>query len=728
MFKQRIILILLAAVVLSPLAASFAQTVAPASKQDELIAVLKSNDSTRQEKATACRYLTFIATEKAVPALASLLADEEMNHMARYALEPIPDSSVDDALLEALGKLEGKPLVGVIGSLGVRGETRAVKPLAKMLKNNDPMIAQATARALGNIGNEAAAKALDGALKGSSGDNKLAICEGMFRCAENLGGRDATSIYDKLRKLKDPHQARAGGLRGAILTRKDGLSLLKANLTSKDYILFSAAVQASSEMPGEKVTQTLGAALPKISTDNQILILGILADRGDPAAMPAISAAAAKGDKAVRIAAIEAMPPIGDASALNVLAKLMNDPDSQIASAAQENLAAMPGKEADNAIMAMLRSSDTESQLKALELINRRRIDNAADALLKATRDDDESVRTAAIKMLGDLGGEVKFSKLVELLLGAESAAEIRAAERALATTCKRDAKPLPGNVKIRKAVYRGIEGAGSKDVTKKVAKMVADGAMTIEASNSNFGDPAQGIVKQFELEFTANGVTQSKTVREGQSITLLVGATPPAYIDELRSALKNAPTDQKLALLRVLRVAQGTKALDAVIAAIKDADSEVRGEAISILCGWPSAEALDDVLKLTTAGDLKVKILAVRGAIRLIPLQDTSVARKLGQFKELEPLIQRNEEKKLLLGSLPAVPTTDALAMAVGYLENAATKNEACFAAVAIAEKIATKDKSEVADAMRKVLEATTNSDLKKRAKQTLDKAEAGQ
>jgi hypothetical protein len=206
------------------------------------------------------------------------------------------------------------------------------------------------------------------------------------------------------------------------------------------------------------------------------------------------------------------------------------------------------------------------------------------------------------------------------------------------------------------------------------------------------------------------------------------VGATPPAYIDELCSALKNAATDQKLALLRVLRAAQGPKALDAVRAAIKDADTEVRGEAISILCGWPSVEALDDVLRLTTASDRKVKILALRGAIRLIPLQDASVAGKLGQFKELEPLIERNEEKRLLLGSLAEVPHKDALEMAIGYLDNAATKNEACFAAVAIAEKIATKDKSEVADAMKKVLEATTNNDLKKRAKQTLDKGEAGQ
>ncbi len=177
MHKQRIILILLAAVLLAPVI-SYGQTVVPASKQDELIAVLKSGDATRQEKIAACRLLTFIATKKAVPTLAALLADEEMNHMARYALEPIKDPSVDIALLEALGKLKGKPLVGVIGSLGVRGETRAVKPMAKMLKSNDAMVAQAAARSLGNIGDAAAAKALSSALSGSSGDTKLAICEG----------------------------------------------------------------------------------------------------------------------------------------------------------------------------------------------------------------------------------------------------------------------------------------------------------------------------------------------------------------------------------------------------------------------------------------------------------------------------------------------------------------------------------------------------------------------
>jgi hypothetical protein len=254
---------------------------------------------------------------------------------------------------------------------------------------------------------------------------------------------------------------------------------------------------------------------------------------------------------------------------------------------------------------------------------------------------------------------------------------------------------------------------------------MVQGGAFSIEASNANFGDAAPGVVKQLEVEFTANGITQVKTAREGQTVDLLVSATPEAFIDELCSALAKAPRRQNLALLRVLRAAQGPKAFEAVRAATKSADPEISSEAVSVLCGWPSAEALPDVLKLTkTATDRKVKILALRGAIRLIPLQEASVEKKFAGFKELLPLIQRDEDKRLLLGSLATVPTSEALAMAMSYLDYSATKNEASFAAVAIAEKIVGQKPAEVREALQKVMKATDNRDVTRRARATLNRA----
>jgi len=56
---------------------------------------------------------------------------------------------------------------------------------------------------------------------------------------------------------------------------------------------------------------------------------------------------------------------------------------------------------------------------------------------------------------------------------------------------------------------------------------------------------------------------------------------------------------------------------------------------------------------------------------------------------------------------------------MAMGYLDSPSTKNEACLAAVAIAETIASKGSAEVAGAMEKVLAAAANDDVKNAPKQ---------
>lgn len=423
---------------------SFGQTVVPATKQqvDKLIAVLKS-DAPHKEKADACRLLAIVGTKDAVAPLAALLGDEKLSHMARYGLEPIPDPAVDEALRAALGKLKGRPLVGVIGSIGVRRDAKAVEQLAKMLHDTDDQVAQAAARALGKIGNRPATRALQCALPNVSAANRLAFCEGLLRCAERLaaeGNRDlAIEVYDQLRKLDAPHQVRGGALRGAILTRgKDGVALLREHLRSKDYILFSAAVQTAQESPIAEVTQALTAELNRMPADNQILVIQTLGKRADASASPALFALAKakNSEKSVRLAAIKSLAEIGHSSAVPVLADLLNDADSEISQAAQESLAALPGRRADDAVMAMLDSSQTSQRLTALELMGRRRMTTRIPALLKAVGDADPRVRPAALRKIGELGGPAELPALLELLMRLKSTHDLDAARQALSAVC----------------------------------------------------------------------------------------------------------------------------------------------------------------------------------------------------------------------------------------------------------------------------------------------------
>jgi len=448
MSKSKINYTLIIALLLAFAMQSFGQTVVPATKQqvDKLIAVLKS-DAPHKEKADACRLLALVGTKDAVAPLAALLGDEKLSHMARYGLEPIPDPAVDEALRDALGKLKGRPLVGVIGSIGVRRDVKAVEPLAKMLHDTDDQVAQAAARALGKIGNQPATRALQRALPNVSAANQLAFCEGLFRCAEALiaqGNQDqAIEIYDELRKLDAPHQVRGGALRGAILTRgKDGIALLREHLRSKDYIMFSAAVQTAQELPDAEVTQALTAELNRLPADNQILIIQTLGKRADASASPALFALAGNSEKSVRLAAIKSLAEIGHSSAVPVLAELLNDTDSDISQAAQESLAALPGRQADDAVMAMLNSSQTGQRLAALELIGRRRMTTSIPALLKAAVDADPQVRPAALRKVGELGSDTELPELLNLLMRSETSQDLEAAERALSAVCMRADNP----------------------------------------------------------------------------------------------------------------------------------------------------------------------------------------------------------------------------------------------------------------------------------------------
>jgi HEAT repeat protein len=202
----------------SPLVLAQKPQASPKDEEAKFLAVLKS-DAPRKAKADACRELARVGTRDAVAPLAALLCNEELSHMARYGLEPIPDPAVDTALRDALDKVNGRLEVGVIGSIGVRRDPKAVPALEKRLGDSDPEVAQAAARALGKIGDLDAVNALEKSLSQAPEANRIVICEGLFRCADVLrsqGQRQtAQKIYESLSNANVPEHVKTGARRAA---------------------------------------------------------------------------------------------------------------------------------------------------------------------------------------------------------------------------------------------------------------------------------------------------------------------------------------------------------------------------------------------------------------------------------------------------------------------------------------------------------------------------------
>ncbi|MHC4331220.1 MAG: HEAT repeat domain-containing protein, partial [Planctomycetota bacterium] len=499
MLKSKTQIILIIALLFAGIARVSAQTVPPKSDEGKLIGVIGSDDASHKDKVDACRGLALIGTKKSIAPLAVLLGDEKLSHMARYALEPIKDPAVDAAFRDALGTLKGRPLVGVIGSVGVRRDARAVKPLANILMQHEAGLAvtSAAVRALGSIGNVAAAETLQTGLAHVPKDNQLPIAEGLFRCAELLaaeGNRDvAVDIYDQLLEAGGPHQVRAGALRGAILTRENGVELLQEYLRSDDYILFSAAAQTAMEMPGANVTRALTVGLDKLPADNQILVLWTLGKRGDATALPAVSALAKSGSKAVRMEAIRVMPQFQDGAVVSELVKLMDDADKDISKAAQDSLAAIPGRRADSAVVAMLKSDKVSERLTALELMGRRRMTASIPVLLEASGGADAQVRPAALRKVGELGGPAQVPALLDLLMRLDASKDLVAAERALIDVCGKggDAESYAGrltgllakaNPEQKNALLRVLGAIGGSKALEAIRTAVKDSNPQVHA------------------------------------------------------------------------------------------------------------------------------------------------------------------------------------------------------------------------------------------------------
>jgi len=584
-----------------------ATSVASQAQEAKLLAVLRS-EATLEQKSAACRELARVGTKEAVPTLASLLGDEKLSHMARYALETIRDPSVDDALRTALGKVQGRPRLGVIGSLGVRRDAKAVKALAALLKSADTDLVQAAARALGNIGTPEAAKALESALPGTSGGNQLAICEGLLRAAEAMrsDGQAVTvrAIYDRLRSMENaPPQVRAAALRGAILVRgKEGAPLLVEAIRGSDRALTAAALRAASELPGPEITDVLVAELPKAPAERRGLLILALADRGDPRVLPAVLQAAQSGDGQLRIIALRALKRVGDASCAPALLDAAAHGSGDVSQAAIEAIESLQGKAVDEQIAARLAQAKGKSRIVLMELARRRHTAAAAPALWLAVDDKDPAVRAAALAGLGAI-----------------------------------------------------IEPA---DLPKLIARL----AITKDEQEA---------------------VALDKALREAS----LRSPDRDAVAVKLAAALPTAGGPLKVKLLETLNTVGGAKSLEAVAAAARSNDAELRNAAFRVLGQWMSIDAAPVLLDLyKTVADERLKVGAIRGYVRIARQFDMPASQRAAMCHTVLETAQRDEDKRMVLEISLRYPTDEMRAIALEAANIPALKDEALLVLVSMA------------------------------------------
>ncbi len=432
-----------------------ALAVEPSSREKALIETLQGNASF-QEKDKVCRELQIIGTQASVPALAALLTDAKLSHIARCALEPMPYPEVTQALRDALPKTSGEIRNGLVNTLGIRGDKEAVgdlvvlldsllkEPVERYMERSVLEAFEAVVTALGRIASPDAVQALDlfrsncpECLYPVAGEASLILAERLLRQGKSA---EAASVYEALRDKKWSSPVRLGAFSGLLKAQPSEAAdrILKA-IEGEDPTIRSVAIANIPSLKDQGIAGKLALALPKASPDVQVLLISALADCGDAAALPALAQSLGSPSPDVQFAAARALGKIGNASCVEALGRAVAEGGSEtVRQEAVSSLERLRGEGVHAALLSSLKSAPPEARAKLIGVLATRQASETVDGLLKEAQGENARVRSAAFKAIGALGTPANLPALLPILVGLKGGPSSAEAERAVAALSRK--------------------------------------------------------------------------------------------------------------------------------------------------------------------------------------------------------------------------------------------------------------------------------------------------
>lgn len=390
----------------------------------ELVTVLTTSQS-EYERARACQQLAIVGTPEAVPALGALLGDAKLGHYAREALEAMATPKADAALRTSLARVQGDQLIGVINSIGARGDREAVSALQKIVDQKYVSPAAGPALlALARIGTPESTATVRKTLGEGPIELRYAAAEAALQVGDDQAAAGklvaAALWYDAVRSEAGvPKQPRLSATRGAILARGDaGIPDLLETLRSADDAMRAVGLRAVRELQGQKVLPALVAELDRLSPPIRAQVVIALADRTEPDLLPVIERHGGSSAPEVRLAAIRAIGRIGGETSLPLLLHaFVAERPAEEREAAQRSLAMIRTSGADAALVRALSTSSGEVRVRFIAILGERGAEAATPDLLRLARDIDRGTRAAALRALALITRPKDISELIHLSL-----------------------------------------------------------------------------------------------------------------------------------------------------------------------------------------------------------------------------------------------------------------------------------------------------------------------
>jgi len=424
--------------------------------------------------------------------------------------------------------------------------------------------------------------------------------------------------------------------------------------------------------------------------------------------------------------------------AVSIVLDILRSDDQEMQAAAIAMVKEMPGTQVTEALAKELPNLSARSQVQLLSALGDRGDAAARPAVIAAVKSEDQSVRIAALRALGQLGDDSSVELLVHAAAGA-AGAEQKAArdslyrlrgpnvdEVILATIPKADAQT---KVEL-------IGSVGQRNITAGVAALLE----TAKDSDRNVRIESLRVLKVVagpeHLPALVELLIKAKSPSDRTEAEKTVAAVAHKIEDKSRQAasiLAALPTVKETAarcsLLNVLGRIGDNAALPVLTASLKDESVEVQTAAIRALADWPTPEPLDELLKIAASSGSKMhRILALRGFVRQLGLaSDRQVDETIEMYKKAMSLAPDAVEKKKVLSGLGDMKSLAALQIAANYLDDETLFVEAGAAVINIAGGIYADYPEQAKDMLNRIVKTTKSDSLRQQSQELIDKFERG-
>lgn len=393
--------------------------------EKKLVSILKEPGTTKDAKRYICRWLVIVGSDACVDIVADLLTDPDLSHPARMVLEPMKSEKAGAALRNALPKLNGKLLAGVIGSIGVRRDVNAISELAKLANNTDQIISETAMAALGNIGTDASAQVLEKIKPSKNLERAWArsLATAAARLAEAGDKKRASELFSKLFAENQPPPVRLAACVGLVnnMSRDNAVEFLITQLKSKDIKIQRAALSALRMCPDVEVSNAVANRLTELDSDTQVLALGIFTDlENTKIRQAALKLAQTAIETRVRVAALRCLAKHGEADDVVAIATIATS-NPELANEVTATLQNMGKPGVDAAILKLIESKDAAQRSIAVNVLASRRVESVLPDLIKMLKSQDAALAAEAARAIGIVGKPEHVSELATVAANTEN-------------------------------------------------------------------------------------------------------------------------------------------------------------------------------------------------------------------------------------------------------------------------------------------------------------------